>query len=150
MSRVLVVANQTLGCDELRTALENTSPDRSATLYVVAPVTATEGENQWDYPSVDRFVPDRDEIARALAQARLDHEVEHLRRDGWDVSGEVVSADPVERVSELIAQDEFVDVIVCTLPERLSHWLRLDLPSRLARASAVPVTHVRGTAGPSI
>ena len=37
-----------------------------------------------------------------------------------------------------------------TLPTRLSHWLRVDLPGRLARATTVAELHVPGSAGPSL
>lgn len=148
MHRILLVANQTLGCGELEAALAAYRGEKMA--HILAPVTASEGENQWDYPSVDRFVPDRDVIAHALAAGRLEHELEQLERRGWQVSGEVVDSDPVTRLSEVLATDQYDEVLVCTLPERLSHWLRRDLPARIARATEVPVRHVEGSAGPSL
>ena len=44
----------------------------------------------------------------------------------------------------------FDEVIVSTLPETVSRWLRLDLPHRLARALSVPVSQIEGEPGPPI
>lgn len=75
-----------------------------------------------------------EQIAHALAAGRLEHELDRLRKLGAGAQGEVVDHDPVARARELLAESQFDAVIVCTLPTRLSHWLRVDLPGRLARA----------------
>ena len=150
MSRILVVANQTLGCDALDEALDAYASHGLHDLHLVAPVTAVEGERQWDYPAVDRYIPDPRQIAHDLAAARLEHEMERLRARGVRVTGEVVDDDPVGRVRDLLAVSSYDEIIVCTLPERFSRWLRMDLPQRLKRLSQVPVRHVPGSAGPSL
>ena len=38
--------------------------------------------------------------------------------------------------------ESFADVIVCTLPRRVSRWLKLCLPHRVQRSTGLPVTHV--------
>jgi hypothetical protein len=38
--------------------------------------------------------------------------------------------------------EHFDEVIVSTLPERVSHWLKRDLPTRIERLG-IPVTVVR-------
>lgn len=146
----MVVANQTLGCPELEGALAPYLEGGSAELVLVAPITAIEGEQQWDYPPIDRYIPSPEQIAHALAAARLEHELERLRSLGASVQGEVVDHDPVGRVRELLSESAFDEVVVCTLPTRLSRWLRIDLPGRLAKAATVPVRHVPGSAGPSL
>ena len=73
-----------------------------------------------------------------------------MRRAGIEASGEVVDAEPIRRVEELLHGEHFDGVVVSTLPRRLSRWLVLDLPHRVARLSEVPVTHVEGNAGPSL
>ncbi len=150
MATILVVANQTLGCEELDAALEERLTGPDVQVHLVAPVTRTEGEQQWDYPPTDRYIPDAGQIAHALAAGRLESQLERLRARGVAVTGEVVDADPVGRVSELVQQTQAEAVVVCTLPERFSHWLRRDLPARLSHACAVPVQHVPGSAGPSL
>ena len=150
MTRIMIVANQTLGCPELQAALEPYLEVGTAAFELVAPVAVTEGEQQWDYPAIDRYIPTAEQIAHALALGRLEHELERLRGLGAVAEGEVVDHDPVDRVRQLLDADPYDSVIVCTLPTRLSHWLRLDLPGRLARATTVPVLHVPGSAGPSL
>lgn len=144
------MANQTLGCPELEKALEPYVEAGSVEFVLVAPIAAMEGETQWDYPPIDRYIPSAEQIAHALAGGRLEHELERLTRLGAEARGEVVDHDPVGRVKELLGGSEFDAVLVCTLPTRLSHWLRVDLPGRLTRATSVPVHHVPGSAGPSL
>lgn len=150
MTRIMIVANQTLGCPELEAALEPHLEAGRAEFRLVAPVAVIEGEQQWDYPAIDRYIPSPEQIAHALALGRLQHELERLRSLGASAEGEVVDHDPVDRVKHLLAESDYDAVIVCTLPTRVSHWLRLDLPGRLARATHVPVQHVPGSAGPSL
>jgi len=150
MARYLVVANQTLGGAELVAALDELVAAGSCTLRFLVPVTDTEGRQQWDYPPIDRVIPDAHLIAAALAEGRLEHELARLRRAGVEASGEVVDAMPVERTQELLADTAYDGIVVATLPRRLSRWLVLDLPHRLARLSDVPVTHVESNAGPSL
>lgn len=151
MTRVLVVANQTLGCPELEEALAPHLEGDGAEIVVVAPISVGEGESQWDYPPIDRYIPSAEQIAHALAGGRLEHELDRLKRLGVEARGEVVDHDPMGRVRELLDASPFDAVLVCTLPTRLSRWLRMDLPGRLARAATtVPVVHVEGSAGPSL
>jgi hypothetical protein len=150
MARILVVANQTLGCPELEQALAARLQGGGDQVTVLAPVAEIEGEQQWDYPPVDRYIPNPLQIAHALAAGRLRRELDQLQARGVTADGEVVDHDPVPRVRELTAGSAFDVVLVCTLPERLSRWLRRDLPRRLSHASAVPVDHVPGSAGPSL
>jgi hypothetical protein len=114
------------------------------------PVTDSEGTQQWDYPPIDRHIPDAHRIARVLAEGRLEHELARLRRSGMEASGEVVDALPVDRAQELLHEEHFDGVVVSTLPRRLSRWLMRDLPHRIASVADVPVTHVEGNAGPSL
>jgi hypothetical protein len=150
MTRLLVVANQTLGGEQLEARLNELVADGQCSLYLAVPVTAAEGTTQWDYPPIDRVIPDAQRIARTLAEARLEHELARLKRAGVTADGEVVSSAVVDRVRELLAGGEFDRVIVSTLPRRLSRWLVTDLPHRVSRLSDVPVEHVEGQAGPSV
>jgi hypothetical protein len=150
MAHYLIVANQTLGGDRLTGHLAELAAAGPCTVHLVVPVTQTEGLHQWDYPAIDRLVPDAERIARALAEARLEHELSRLHAAGVAATGEVVEADPLERVRALLAEQHVDGVVVATLPRRLSRWLVMDLPHRLTRATAVPVTHLEADAGPSL
>jgi hypothetical protein len=45
-------------------------------------------------------------------------------------------------VDHLLATREFDEIILSTLPEHVSKWLRMDLPHRLHRHSGLPVTTI--------
>lgn len=60
---------------------------------------------------------------------------------GTRIEPVIGDSDPVEAVRQLIAQSQVDEVIVSTLPQRVSRWLHRDVPSRL-RALGVPVTVV--------
>ena len=150
MPRYLIVANQTLGGEQLVARIATLLDKGSTTLRFAVPVTDTEGTQQWDYPPTDRYIPNAHQIATWLAQDRLQRELSRLRGQGVDADGTVVAANPVEQIRDLTTKETFDEVIVSTLPQTLSRWLRLDLPHRLARTVSVPVSHFEGPAGPSI
>ncbi len=150
MAVYLIVANQTIGGDQLTAKLDELTSAGPCTFRFLVPVTDTEGLHQWDYPPIDRLIPDAHRIAAALAQGRLEHELARLRRAGIEASGEVVDALPIRRAQELLDQEHFDGIVVSTLPRRLSRWLVTDLPHRVARLTDVTVTHVEGNAGPSL
>jgi hypothetical protein len=52
---------------------------------------------------------------------------------GAPVAGLVGDEDPFVATRDAIADGQFDDVIVSTLPERVSQWLRRDLPHRVAK-----------------
>ena len=149
MGRYLVVANQTLGCDELVARLDALRAEPPCSVHLLVPVTPAEGEHQWDYPPTeDRMNPDAASIARALADDRLAYELARLRPLGVEAAGTVVLEDPVEEARRLLAETPFDAVIICTLPHRLSRWLVLDLPRRLTRAAPLGSSASRARPAP--
>jgi hypothetical protein len=150
MSRYLIVANQTLGGEQLVARISKLLDEGPVMLRFAVPVTDNEGTQQWDYPPTDRYVPDAHQIATALAGERLQRELARLRGLGVDVDGEVVAPNPVQHIRDLTKQETFDEVIVSTLPQTVSRWLHRDLPHRLARALPVPVSQIEGDAGPPI
>jgi hypothetical protein len=63
---------------------------------------------------------------------------------GGEVEALIGSHDPLAAVEDALASGDFDEVIVSTLPARLSRWLHIDLPRKVA-ALGLPVTTV--TAG---
>jgi hypothetical protein len=51
---------------------------------------------------------------------------------GEHVEGVVGGPDPEAAVRELLAERDVDEILVSTLPPRVSRWLRMDLPGRLA------------------
>ena len=60
---------------------------------------------------------------------------------GGQVEGRIGDTDPLVAVRETLEREPFDEVIVSTLPARVSHWLHRDLPSRVEQLG-VPVTVV--------
>jgi hypothetical protein len=58
---------------------------------------------------------------------------------GGHVEAVVGDSDPVEAVRQFRSTTDVDEIILSTLPQRVSHWLRRDVPSRL-QAAGLPVT----------
>jgi fermentation-respiration switch protein FrsA (DUF1100 family) len=134
MAQYLVVAHQTAACPELVTRLNQLAKrDREAELVLLVPATPARHLLTW-------VEGEQLEIARERATAAATE----LREAGLTVRDSIVGpSDPFEAVSnELHASPgRYAQVIVSTLPQGLSRWLRRDLPSQV-RKLGVPVIHV--------
>src|SRR4029453_14148839 len=83
----------------------------------------------------------------ATARARLDEGLAAFRNVGVEATGEVGDANPVYAASTALPNRPFGHeagdgIIVSTLPPGVSHWLGLDVVSRIKREFDIPVTHV--------
>ena len=52
---------------------------------------------------------------------------------GSPVKGLIGNSDPVRAVSDAIGAGDLEEVVVSTLPQRVSHWLHDDVPARVER-----------------
>jgi hypothetical protein len=175
--RYLVVANQTLGGDQLVGAIRERMAAGASHFHLLVPATpageldpeylahadeaarpAAAGAEGLDRKQARQLLEDElDEVdhtesgedrGRRLARERLAHELAHLRGLGADVSGEVGVPDPVAAIGVVLHRWEFDEVILSTLPGRSSRWLARDLPTRIRRSFNLPVTHVTGPSVP--
>jgi hypothetical protein len=64
---------------------------------------------------------------------------------GTPVTGHVGDANPLAAVADAIHLRGFDEIILSTLPWRISRWMRIDLPSKV-RALGLPVEHVSASA----
>jgi hypothetical protein len=151
MRRYLIVANQTLGGEQLTAKLSECMNAGPCRFYLVTPVTQTEASEQWAARGLDGgVIPGAYKIAKTLAQGRLQQELNRLREAGADADGEVVDPHPIDPIRKLASREEVDEIIVSTLPRRLSRWMAMDLPHRIRRSTNLPVTHISGPAGPSL
>jgi hypothetical protein len=60
---------------------------------------------------------------------------------GRDVTGSVGDPEPLMAIHDAINLGDYDEIIISTLPRRMSKWLRLDLVSK-AHGLGLPVTHV--------
>lgn len=132
MTRVLVVANRTAATPELLAAVRDRAARGPASFHLVVPAT----------PHGLHRIVDPEDSGHAEAQANLALALPLLSEAaGHEVEGQVGDADPLAAIHDAHHAAPFDEVIVSTLPTRLSRWMRLDLPSK-ARALGVPVLHV--------
>jgi hypothetical protein len=76
-----------------------------------------------------------------MAERRLAHELDRLRRNGIVADGEVGPEDPIEAISDVLSRKQFDEIIICSLPQRVSRWLAMDLPRKAQRRFHLPVVH---------
>jgi hypothetical protein len=72
-----------------------------------------------------------------------------LRDTGLEVRCRVGDADPVTALRDEWDPERYDEVIVSTLPGRVSRWLQIDLPRRAGRITGAPVTHVEAANEPA-
>jgi hypothetical protein len=148
MNRYLVVGNQTLDSDVLAEQVRERMALGPAEFWLAVPATPVKdlASNMVAIPmpvmgGVLRM-PEPPEEARRLAQAKLAAALRKLTALGATVDGAVTDADPMRAVEEAMSNREFDEIIVSTLPRRLSRWLHQDLPDRLQDRFGVPVTDI--------
>jgi hypothetical protein len=129
MARILVVANRTAESPDLLAALKSRGDGNEFVLVV--PASGHGLEKAAD--------PD---AARAHTEPHLQKALEKLRAEGLRVEGSVGDGDPLAAVQDAVNFGNFDEVIVSTLPVRASKWLKIDLPTRVGRATGLPVSHV--------
>jgi hypothetical protein len=121
--RILIVAYRTAGTPGLLDEVRRRAAQERCSFVLLVP------RPYWD--------PETEEAALALELAIP------LLEDaaGGRVEGLIGDTDPLVAVRQTLEREPFDDVIVSTLPARVSHWLRRDLPSRVEQLG-VPVTVV--------
>ena len=129
--RILIVANQTVGGDHLVEEARRRLRKSACEFVVLAPASPSREGLVWE-----------EKAAQEEARARLDEACERLRALGTRVEGIVGDFYPMRAVRDLLMIEEFDEIIVSTLPHGISEWLKMDLPSRIARRSGLPVTHI--------
>lgn len=132
MARVLIVANQTAGgrhlYEEVRRRAE--AGQRSFTLLV--PSTRPHSTLTWT-----------DGQARLHAKERMEAAIARLSDLDIEIEGIVgVAPTPFDTVIDAVREGSYDEIVISTLPHTVSHWLRMDLPSRVARHTGLPVTHI--------
>ena len=150
MSRILVVANQSLGGSALLQAISDRMAAGPCTFTLLVPATPrahwsmTEmlghlGTNLPPHPSSAKTA-EEDDYARA--RRRLEFGIDQLRRLGAEVDGDVGSGNPVKAVEDALTRRRYDEIILSTLPAGRSRWLSRDLPSVLRRQFRLPLSVV--------
>jgi hypothetical protein len=136
-ARVLVVANRTAESPELLEALRTRAAASDCEFTLVIPST----------PHGLAWAADPD-AGQSEAEGHRAAFVEELRGEGLDVADvKVGDGDPLAAIQDECNFSNYDELIVSTLPLRLSKWLHLDLPRKAGAATGLPVTHVVGSEG---
>lgn len=121
--RILIVAHRTAATPKLLDAVAERAAQGPSRFTLLIP------RPYWD--------PDTEEAALTLELAipLLDAAA------GSHVQGIIGATDPVDAVRDALERETYDEVMVSTLPERVSRWLHLDLAHRIGRLG-VPVSVV--------
>lgn len=79
---------------------------------------------------------------REIARQRLEEALSGLRQAGLEVDGRVGSSDPIVAITDEWDPRRYDEIVVSTLPMRVSKWLHAGLPERVERLTGARVTHV--------
>ena len=130
MPKVLVVANRTIAGRKLLEAVRDRAGD-DAQFHLVVPLSR---------PRHGNVIYDHAE--RDAAQLRIDLAQAYLGTEGIELTGEVGDEDPFTAVTDAIATFPADEIIVSTLPQTRSGWLRRDLVERIQDETGRPVQHI--------
>jgi len=130
--RVLLVANRTATTEALQGAVRHETEHGPVRFHLVVPATPR-GLHRFADPEVAGQDAARERMAVALPLLSA--------AAGSEVTGQIGDAEPQAAIQDALNGSRFDQVIISTLPRRLSRWLRCDLPSK-ARHLGLPVTHL--------
>ena len=135
MRRYLVVAHKTLGGSHLFEHLHHLREDDPNCRFHLLVPQQHPNDHAWTDGGNER-----------AARERLDEVLESMAEMGMGAAGEVGDQNPVYAVGTVLrreGEDAFAGIIVSTLPKATSHWLRKDVPQKIANAHPrIPVTHL--------
>jgi hypothetical protein len=130
----LVVANRTASSAELIAHLTEIVQSTSSEHLFIVVVPALGGDAR----------------AAAEAQEHLNEVLERLRGAALTVAGLVGDSDPFTATLNALQFFRVNRVVISTLPETKSGWLRADLVERVRRYAVCPVEHVVAGAGDAV
>jgi hypothetical protein len=133
-ARLLVLANRTADSPQLRDALVERRDRGPIEVTLLVPAA-------WEAQDPHGGV----ETGRRRVRAAL----ESLRDTGLEVRCHLGDPDPITALREAWDPERYDEVIVSTLPSRVSRWLQIDLPRRAGKITGVPVTHVEAAHVPA-
>ncbi|MDP2710359.1 MAG: hypothetical protein Q8O56_04000 [Solirubrobacteraceae bacterium] len=131
-ARVLVVAHRTAATPALIDAVSARAGAGPAVFTLLVP-RAPRGLHR---------VVDPEDTGESEAQAVLELALPLLEEAaGSPVEGKVGDPNPADAITDAVNLDGYDEIIISTLPARVSQWLRIDLPSKLTPLG-LPITTV--------
>ena len=131
-ARILVVANRTAATPGLIAAVRERAARGPASFTLLVPNTAH---------GLHRVIDPEDQ-SQSEAEQTLELAIPLLEEAaGGHVEGMVGDPEPLAAIQDAINLHGFDEIIISTLPTRVSKWLKLDLPHKAA-GLGLPVTTV--------
>jgi hypothetical protein len=130
--RILVIANETVGGQELRELIEQLSAGVREEILVICPALNSR---------LRHWASDEDP-ARAAAQGRLHASIATLADEGIHARGEIGDADPLQAMEDALRTFGAEEIVISTHPPGRSHWLEQGVVERARERFDVPVHHV--------
>jgi hypothetical protein len=131
-ARILVVANRTAATPNLMEAVRDRVAQGPCSFTLLVPATSH---------GLHRVVDPEDQ-GKSEAHETLELAIPLLEEAaGGEVRGLVGDPEPLAAIQDAVNLRGFDEIIISTLPRRVSRWLRLDLPHKAA-ALGLPVTVV--------
>ena len=150
MSRILVVANKTLGSSDLLQAIRDRMAKGPCEFTLLVPAIP-HAHRESTMEALTRRIsnmPVTDEARGAEegdyehARGRVAFGIEQLQQLGATVDGEVGNANAFKAVVDALSRREYDEIVLSTLPKRVGGWLSQDLPNKVKRKFKGPVTVV--------
>ena len=130
--RILVVANETVGGEELLSTISTMALSERTHFHVVCPALNTR---------LKTYTSDEDP-ARAAAQQRLDVTLARLASVEIEATGAVGDGDPLVAVDDAVRTYGPDEIVISTHPPGRSNWLVKGVVDAVRSRYDVPVTHV--------
>jgi hypothetical protein len=139
--RILVVAHQTAATAPLLDAVKARAQQSPVSFHLVVPQRPH---------GLDRLMDPQDHGRSEAERALADALPQLSAAAGSEVTGEVGDPEPLMAIQDAVNLGGYDEIIISTLPRRLSRWLKLDLVSK-TRGLGLPVTHVEaGDRAPAV
>ncbi len=136
-TKVLVLANQTVGATELIDTLRAIDAEGKAEYFVSVPANPVDTGQAEHSGAVWVW----EETTRA-AQERLDSTLEILRGEGLHASGELGDHRPMHALETAVEEFSPDRIVISTHAHGHSGWLRQDVVEQARKQFGVPVRHV--------
>jgi GABA permease len=136
MSRVLVVANETVDAEELLGALRALEDEHASTYHVVVPARPLHEEHGWIWTQ---------EGAQEAAAERLARTLAILETERLTATGHIGDLRPMSAIADALIDFDATMIVISTHPEPRSRWMRAGLIESARKKFGLPVVHVVST-----
>ena len=118
---VLIVAHRTAATPALLAVVSRRASEGACRFTLLVPRAFWDADTEESGVTLELAIPLLEEAA------------------GSHVEGLLGDSDPYVAVTGALEQGDYDEIVISTLPARVSHWLHLDLPARVQRLG-LPVT----------